>query len=116
MDNFLNISGLKLNAKKCQILCIGSTKDTNIEFMKYRKLSWNSEEASCLGKIFKTNKQNVLSSNLEPKIKAFKTFLQQCSHRKLTLMGKIVEIKNFAHPKLIYPLTSLIYKTLRKKL
>ena len=56
---------------------------------------------------FKTNKQNVLSSNLEPKVKAFKTCLQQWSHRKLTLMGKIVVIKNCALPKLIYPLTSL---------
>ena len=107
MDNFSNISGLKLNAKKCQILRIGVIKHTNIEFMKHRKFSWNSEEASCLGMIFKTNKQNVLSSNLEPKVKAFKTCLQQWSHRKLTLMGKIVVIKNFALPKLIYPLTSL---------
>ena len=71
--------------------------------MKERKFSWNSEEASCLGKVFKTNKENVLSSNLEPKINEFKIFLQQWSHRKLTLMG----IKNFALPKLIYSLTSL---------
>ena len=107
MDNFSNISGLKLNAKKCQILRIGTTKQTNIEFMKHRKFSWNTEEASCLGMIFKTNKENVLSSNLEPKIKEFKNCLQQWSHRKLTLMGKIVVIKNFALPKIIYPLTSL---------
>ena len=54
--------------------------------------------------VFKTN---MLSSNLEPKIKEFERCLQQWSHRKLTLMGKIVVIKNFALPKLIYPLTSL---------
>ena len=57
--------------------------------------------------VFKTNKENVISSNLEPKINEFKICLQQWSHRKLTLMGKIVVIKNFALPKLIYPLTSL---------
>ena len=107
MDNFTNISGLKLNSKKCQILRIGTTKQTNIEFLKKRKFSWNSEEASCLEMVFKTNKENVISSNLEPKINEFKICLQQWSHRKLTLMGKIVVIKNFALAKLIYPLTSL---------
>ena len=55
----------------------------------------------------KQTKKNVLSSNLEPKIKEFERCLQQWSHRKLTLMGKIVVIKNFALPQLIYPLTSL---------
>ena len=103
MDNFSNISGLKLNAKKCQILRIGATKQTNIEFLKKRKFSWNSEEASCLGMVL----ENVLSSNLEPKIDEFKICLQQWSHRKLTLIGKIVVIQNFALPNLIYPLTSL---------
>ena len=107
MDNFTNISGLKLNAKKCQVLRIGPLKSKHIEFMKHRKFSWNSNEASCLGMVFKTNKENVLFSNMEPKIKEFERCLQQWSHRKLTLMGKIVIIKNFALPKLIYPLTSL---------
>ena len=107
MDNFTNISGLKLNAKKCQVFRIGPLKSKHIEFMKHRKFSWNSNEASCLSMVFKTNKENVLSSNLEPKIKEFERCLQQWSHRKLTLMGKIVVIKNFALPKLIYPLTSL---------
>ena len=75
--------------------------------MKHRKFSWNSNEASCLGMVFKTNKENMLSSNLEPKIKEFERCLQKWSYRKLTLMSKIVVIKNFAFPKFIYPLTSL---------
>ena len=56
---------------------------------------------------FNTNKRNIFLSNLEPKIKEFENCLQQWQHRKLTLMGKIVVIKNYALPKLIYPLTSL---------
>ena len=56
---------------------------------------------------FNTNKRNIFLSNLEPKIKEFEKCLQQWQHRKLTLMGKIVVIKNYALPKLIYPLTSL---------
>ena len=56
---------------------------------------------------FNTNKRNIFLSNLEPKIKEFEKCLQQWQHRKLTLMGKIVVIKNYALPKLIYFLTSL---------
>ena len=39
MDNFTNISGLKLNAKKCQVLRIGPLKSKHIEFIRHRKFS-----------------------------------------------------------------------------
>ena len=39
--------------------------------------------------IFKTNRENSLSSYLEPKIIEFEKCLMQWRHRKLTLMGKI---------------------------
>ena len=107
LDKFANISGLKLNAKKCQVLRIGSLTAKTIEIVKHRKFSWNSNKASCLGMVFKTNRKKSLSSNLEPKIIEFEKCLMQWRHRKLTLMGKIVVIKTSALPKLIYPLTSL---------
>ena len=59
MGNLTNISGLKLNAKKCQALCIGPLKSKHIGFMKHRKFSCRSNEASCLGMVVKTNKENV---------------------------------------------------------
>ena len=90
MDSFTNIFGLKLNAKKCQILRIGPLKSKHIDFTKHRKFSWNSNEASCLGMVFKTNKENVLSSNLEPNIKEFERCLRQWSHRKLLLWAKLL--------------------------
>ena len=107
MDNFSYISGLRLNTNKCQVLRIGSMKINTIEYLKYRKYVWSSDEAKCLGMTFNTNKRNIFLSNLEPKIKKFEKCLQQWQHRKLTLMGKIVVIKKYALPKLIYPLTSL---------
>ena len=57
MDNFTNIYGFKLNAKKCQVLRIGPLKSKPIEFMKHRKFSWNSNEASCLGMVKKKKKK-----------------------------------------------------------
>ena len=67
----VRLGTLKLNAKKCKVLRIGPLKSKHIEFMKHRKFSWNSNEASCLRMVFKINKENVLSSNLEPKLKEF---------------------------------------------
>lgn len=107
IDNFNYVSGLRLNTSKCQVLRIGISKYTSVQHLNKRKFSWSSDEASCLGMTFHTNKRNIYSANLEPKIKEFEKCLQQWQHRKLTLMGKIVVIKNFALPKLIYPLSSL---------
>ena len=104
MDNFSYISGLRLNTNKCQVLRIGFMK---INTSEYRKYVWSSDEAKCLGMTFNTNKRNIFISNLEPNIKEFENCLQKWQHRKLTLMGKIVVIKNCELPKLIYPLTSL---------
>ena len=42
-----------------------------------------------------------------PKLNDFENCLKSWNHRKLSLMGKITVIKQFALPKLIYPLTVL---------
>ena len=80
---------------------------SDIVYLKGRKLQWNSTEASSLGMNFCTNKDNIFRANLEPEIKLFEKCLKQWQHRKVTLMGKITVIKNFALPKLVYVLSSL---------
>ena len=107
LDNFSYISGLKLNAKKCQILRIGTSKQREFEYLKHRKFKWSSTEATALGMTFTTKKSNIFQVNLEPKIMNFENCLKQWHHRKLTLKGKITVIKNYALPKLIYVLFSL---------
>ena len=93
LDNFSYISGLKLNAKKCQVLRIGSMSKSDIVYLKGRKFQWSSTEASSLAMTFCTNKDNIFRANLETKIKLFEKCLKQWQHRKLTLMGKITFIK-----------------------
>lgn len=107
LDNFSYVSGLKLNTKKCQVLRIGSLIKTEVTFLRHRQFKWSSQEASALGMTFTTNKYNIFQANLEPKINDFETCLKQWQHRKLTLMGKVTVIKNFALPKLIYAFSSL---------
>ena len=38
LENLSNISGLKLNTKKCQVLRIGSSKYTDVAYMKNKKI------------------------------------------------------------------------------
>ena len=107
LDNFNYISGLKLNSKNCQVLRIGSMIRSEIIHFKHKKFQWSSTEANSLGMTFTTNKDLTFQENLESKIKHFESCLKQWQHRKLTLMGKVTVIKNYALPKLMYVLTSL---------
>ena len=101
------MSGLKIKAKKCPIMQIGSMTKSNVVYLKDRKFQWSSTETSSLGMTFGTNKENIFRANLKPKIKLFEKCLKQWQHRKLTLMGKITVIKNYVLPKLVYVLSSL---------
>ena len=80
---------------------------SDVVYLEGRKFQWSSTEASAFGMAFCTNKDNIFRANLEPKIKLFEECLKQWQHRKLTLMGKITVIKNYAHPKPVYVLSSL---------
>ena len=75
--------------------------------MKNRKCQWSSIEARALGMIFTNNKIDKIKLNLKKKIREFEICLKQWQHRKLTLMGKVTVVKNFALPKLIFALSSL---------
>lgn len=107
LDKFSQISGLKLNSSKCNILRIGSLKPTNITYLKHRKFNWRSDRAKALGITFNTNTQLLLKENFEESYEKFKVVLKRWQHRKLTLMGKITVIKSFAMPILLYPLSTL---------
>ena len=99
LENFSNISGLQLNTKKCQILRIGSSKYTDVAYMKNKQFQWSSIEARALGMIFTNNKTDIMKINLEKKISQFETCLKQWQHRKLTLMGKVTVVKKNCTPK-----------------
>ena len=52
--------------------------------------------------------KKMLEQNLYPKLNDFTNCLNGWQQRKLTLMGKITDIKTFALPKLIHPFTVLL--------
>ena len=51
-------SGLKLNERKCNILRVGSLKNTNIKFSTNTKFEWDSEQVKSLGMVFHVNNNN----------------------------------------------------------
>ena len=65
MDKFSNVSGLKLNSLKCNVLRSGSLKDTNISYLKDKKLQWSSKKDSALGNVFYNDIANFLTDNLK---------------------------------------------------
>ena len=107
ITEFSKISGLNLNSKKSTILRVGSLKDTNIIYCKNKKFNWTCDSAKTLGLFFSSDYKRNTDLNLEPKLNEFFNCLKQWQHRKLTLMGKVMVIKTFALPKLIYPFSVL---------
>ena len=66
-EHFSNISGLKLNTKKCQVLRIEASKNMDTVYMKNRQFQWSSIIARALGMIFANIKTNIMKLNLEKK-------------------------------------------------
>ena len=107
LEQFSNVSGLNLNINKTTFLRVGSLKNTNTIFFPHKKFLWTNISATTLGMQFFNDLDMTIKQNLEKKVVDFKNCLKQWQHRKLTLMGKVIVIKSFALPKLIYPLSIL---------
>ena len=67
LNNFWNISGLKLNHAKCTVLSSGTLKNCNVTFCKKNTFIWTSESAKTLGENFHNDSTANLTNNLEPK-------------------------------------------------
>ena len=70
-QTLIDISDNFINAKKCQVLRIGSMTEGNVLCLKDKKKQCSSTEASSLGMTFCTSKKNIFRANLEPKFKLF---------------------------------------------
>ena len=70
LDNFGNISGLKLYHAKYTVLRSDTLKNCNVTCCKKKTFIWASESATTLGN---------LKNNLGPKIKEFNTCLKPWS-------------------------------------
>jgi len=107
LNNFSNISGLKLNNNKCSVMTLGSLTHKNVKYCPKEKFEWNCEHAKVLGIELYNTTNATTKYNISNKLQEFDNCLQKWKKWKLSLIGKITVLKTFALPKIIYPLTVL---------
>lgn len=107
LETFADISGLKTNFDKTQVVWIGAKK-YSIDSIKTRwKLSWGTTEFRLLGITFNVDLSKILEINYNDKIIQMKASLKQWRRRFLTPLGKITVIKSLILPKITHLLMAL---------
>ena len=99
LDEFSDLSGLKLNDTKTEALWIGSSiGNDNLPTPGY-SLKWPKKKVKTLGV--------WLSIHYDEKLKNIKAILSCWKYRRLTLMGKITVLKSLVVSQLTYILSPL---------
>ena len=107
IDAFGNISGLQLNYKKTEALWIGSMTDCKHKLCPEKNFKWPKKKVKMLGMWFSTDPNITISLNYSDKIENITSILEGWKFRRLSLLGKIVVLKNLVASQLVYILTSL---------
>ena len=107
LEKFAEISGLKTNFDKTQVVWIGAKK-YSIDSIKTRwKLSWGANNFKLLGITFDVDLNIIIKENYYNKIKQIKNSLKVWNRRFLTPLGKITVVKSLMLPKITHLLMSL---------
>ena len=101
-DKFENISGLKVNYDKTEILRIGSLKDSDAKLYTQRNLKWTNNPSVLLGITLSPDLKSVISKNYEVVITKIQNIIKLWQTRQLTLLGRITVIKTLLLSQLIY--------------
>ena len=99
---FADMSGLKMNSQKTQIIFIGSLKNSNVRYMRDENFVWNPGTWKILGILFSTDIDTVVEINYRNKFEDIKRILNKWKKRKLTPFGKITIIKSLAISKITH--------------
>jgi hypothetical protein len=105
-NNFSNISGIKLNIPKTEIMILGKNKN-KIENFKIKSgnkdiVITNQDSVKICGITFSTNKETSYKENIVKRIDKLTRILNIWKQRNLTLKGKILIAKTFAISQIIY--------------
>jgi len=93
------VSGLKLNKKKTEIMCLGEMPESILEDLDIEK---KVNTIKVLGIFFSYDDNIKEKMNFEETLKSIKKTLNLWKWRGLTLIGKIQIIKTFIIPKFLY--------------
>ena len=101
LDFFADISGLKINFSKTNMIWIGSKKFSKDVFHHSRwKLKWNNTNFEMLGIKFSVNLLEMTDINFSQKLTEIKKLIDQWKRRHLTPLGRLSIIKSLLIPKL----------------
>jgi exonuclease III len=104
LKEFGNITGLKINIEKTEILIIGTTEIQDIP-QKYRKLvKDNVKSLGC--KIYKSQTRTT-EVNIEEAVHKIKNMISKWNKRRMALSGKIAVIKSLLLPQVTYILSTM---------
>ena len=107
LSHFSQISGLKVNFDKTQLVWIGAKKYSTESIKTKWKLSWGGNKFRLLGINFNTELEDMIKDNYTPKINQMEKIMKKWGKRSISPLGKITVIKTF-----IIPIFNLLFTAL----
>ena len=104
VEDFGNVSGLKLNIRKTEGLWLGRGRNRNDTL---GEIKWDNNSIQALGIYFGYNKQEIEEKNWHEKIENIKKCLKFWNCRDLSLQGRVLIIKTLALSKVVYLINAL---------
>ena len=107
MNEFHQVSGLKLNDQKTRPMWIGSCPDGQNRICPELELGWKNGPAEYLGVLLSPNEINIAEINYARKIAALRSKLAPWGSKGLTAYGKVHILKSEALSQLTYLMSVL---------
>ena len=107
LERFGEISGLRVNWEKTEVLWIGSFKGSKQIFCPEKNLTWANSKVKSLGVWFCVDQEEGPKKNYEEKALNVANALNNWHNKRLTLIGKIAIIKALAASQMVYVMSSM---------
>jgi hypothetical protein len=107
LTRFADVSGLRINYEKTQVVWMGSRKNCHVRFLRDKNFCWDPGIFKYLGISFSINTDDIVNINFDGKLKEIEKLLFFWSKRQLTPFGKIIVLKTLAVSKLTYLFVNL---------
>ena len=102
LDEFANMSGLKINFEKTCNVWLGVNKRLKTKWLPHLNMSWNPDKFKILGLWFTNNLEKMAELNLNDKFNEVKILFNLWMKRSNTPIGRVVVLKSLILSKLIY--------------
>ena len=107
LDNFCEISGLRLNNKKTEALWVGVNSGSDDTYFPERNFKWQKSKVKALCVWLSIDPEITDTLNYQEKLEKVGNVLSCWKYRRLTLIGKITVIKSLVASQLVYVLAPL---------